>query len=78
MRTTLDLDDSLARRLKARAAREGQTMTRLVEDAVRRYLSDSGVDSRTYQLKLLTKRGKAVAGIDFDDRESIYEAMERP
>ena len=53
-------------------------MTRLVEDAVRRYLSDSGVPSRGFELKLLTKRGKAVAGIDFDDRESIYEAMERP
>jgi plasmid stability protein len=78
MRTTLDLDDSLMRKLKARAATEGETMTRLVENAIRRYLSDSSAASPAFELKLLAKRGKTVAGIDFDDRESIYEAMERP
>ena len=38
MKTTLNFDDRLIREAKARAARDGDTLTRLIERALRDYL----------------------------------------
>jgi hypothetical protein len=40
MRTTLNLDDDLMRDAKKRAAEEGTTLTRVIERALRRDLSE--------------------------------------
>lgn len=40
MRTTLDLDDALLRAAKQRAARDGQTLTSLIEEALRMLLDE--------------------------------------
>lgn len=39
MKTTLEIDDGVMRQLKQRAAREGRTMSELVETALRALLS---------------------------------------
>jgi plasmid stability protein len=46
MRTTLNIDDHLYREVKVRAAREGRTVTHLVETALRKFLqgASSGID----------------------------------
>jgi hypothetical protein len=76
MRTTLDLDDALVRKAKGRAADEGTTLTALIEEALRRYLTPAPATSRPFRLKLLTKRGRLVPGVNLADRDALYEQME--
>jgi len=76
MRTTLDIEESLARQAKRRAIEEGRTLTALLEDALRRYLSPPQRGGRRFRLKLLKKKGRRVRGVDFSDRDSLYERME--
>ncbi len=79
MKTTLNLDDQLIHTAKIRAAQQGETLTRLIERALRDYLQASPRDSTLqYRAKLLTKRGRAVAGVNLDDRDALYERMEAP
>ena len=40
MRTTVDIDDTLLRAVKARAARERKTLTETFEQALRAFLAD--------------------------------------
>ncbi len=76
MRTTLDFEDALLRSAKARAAREGKSLTRLIEDALRRYLAPERRRDRAFRLKLVTKKGRILPGVDLDDRDSLYDRME--
>lgn len=46
MRTTLDFDDRLLREAKKCAAKKGDTLTRLIERALRNYLVQVGPRSR--------------------------------
>ena len=76
MRTTLEFDDRLIRQAKKRAADEGEPLTRLIEKALRAYLQPAQSAVKPFRLRLLTKRGRAVPGVDWDDRDSLYERME--
>ena len=75
MRTTLDIDDRVLGQAKRRALEAGETLTRFIEVAIRRRLAEAK-HLPAYRLTLLTKRGEARPGVDWDDRESIYEHME--
>lgn len=75
MRTTLELDDAVLRAAKKRAAEEGTTLTRLIEEALRARLAPAP-RSRRHRLKPLTKRGRPVPGVDIEDRDALYERME--
>jgi hypothetical protein len=76
MRTTLDLDDALIRKAKNRATDEGTTLTALIEAALRQYLVPAPPPGKTFRLKLLTKRGRPLPGVNFADRDALYERME--
>ena len=76
MKTTLNFDDRLIREAKARAARDGETLTRLIERALRDYLRPVRGPVRDFRVELLTKRGSALAGVDLDDRGRLYERMD--
>ena len=76
MKTTLNFDDRLIRAAKARAAQEGETLTRLIERALRDYLQASRAPGHSYRAKLLTKQGRPVAGVNLDDRDMLYERMD--
>ena len=76
MKTTLNFDDRLIREAKARAARDGETLTRLVERALRNYLRPGCIPRRDFRAELLTRPGRAVAGVDLDDRGLLYERMD--
>lgn len=76
MKTTLNFDDRLLREAKQRAAAEGESLTRLIEKALRSYLRPPARRRKRFRLELVTKKGKPVAGIDWDDRDSLYERME--
>jgi hypothetical protein len=76
MRTTLDLDPGILRSAKRRAADEGRPLTRVIEDALRHYLAPSPARRKRFRLRLLTKKGRRVPGIDFADRDALYERMD--
>jgi len=76
MRTTLDLDDALVGIAKRRAADEGATLTAVIEAALRDYLTPRRAPGRPFRLRLLTKRGRPVPGVNFADRDALYERME--
>ena len=76
MKTTLNFDDRLIREAKTRAAQDGETLTRLIERALRDYLRPVRGPVRDFHANLLTKRGRAVAGVDIDDRGLLYERMD--
>jgi hypothetical protein len=76
MRTTLDLDGAVLREAKKRAAEEGKTLTRLIEEALRERLAPRRRTQRRFRLHLLTRRGRIIPGTDLADRDALYERME--
>jgi hypothetical protein len=76
MRTTLDIDDAVLREAKKAAAREGKTLTRVIEEALRERMSAPKRRGKPFRLRLLTKKGRLIPGTDLADRDALYERME--
>lgn len=78
MRTTLDLDDELMRALKRQAAESGETMTSLIEDAVRKLLAPpKPPGKKRYRLNWRPVTGEGLLpGVDLNDRDRLYDVME--
>jgi len=77
MKTTLNLNDQLLRQAKQRAARDGITLTRFVEDALRARLAGTGRRRPPFRLQLETVTGVAPPNVDIDDRNALYEVIDR-
>lgn len=75
MKTTLNIDDTVMDRLRREAARQGRTMSELVEAALRRLL-DSTEKPAAEPLPPLPSYAMGPARVDVADREALYEAME--
>lgn len=73
MRTTLILPDHVVRELKRRAARNGQTLSDVVAETLRRGLGKDDAASRLPPLPTLPL-GRAL--VDVSDRDALYRAME--
>ena len=74
MKTTLNLNDQLLRQAKERAARDGITLTKFVEDALRVKLM--AADRETpFKLRLRTVRGSRPPNVDISDREALYDVI---
>lgn len=77
MRTTLNLNDALMRRAKQRAASTGQTLTRLIEEALRQRLAqEEAAAQEPFELHWVTATGELQPGVDLTDRDALYEQME--
>jgi hypothetical protein len=76
MRTTLDIDEHVLRQAKQVAAREGTTLTRIVEEALRERVRKPPRSKRAFRLRLLTKKGQLIPGVNLADRDALYERME--
>ena len=76
MKTTLNFDDRLIRDAKSEAAARGETLTSLIEQALRAFLRRPAGRKTPFRLTLLTKSGQPVAGINWDDRDSICGRIE--
>ncbi len=76
MKTTLDLDDELLRRSSQRAAQEGVTLDRFVENALVLRLEDPSPEP-AFRLSLTTIRGIRPPNVDLSDREVLYEVLDR-
>lgn len=79
MRTTIRLDDELLAAAKAYAARTGQTLTAVVEEALRRRLAEQSRPDRQPPVRLATVGGRGPGpGIDLDHSASLLEHLEEP
>ncbi len=73
MKTTLQIDDKVMARLKREAARQGRTMSELVETALRGLFRARKEPVRLAPLPTFRSGG---ALVDISDREALYRAME--
>jgi plasmid stability protein len=74
-RTTLTLEESLLRTLKARAARQGKTLGVLVNELLRQALAAAGSRRSDYALDLRGWKAEAQPGVDILDRDSLFDLM---
>ncbi len=76
MKTTLEFDERLIRQAKKRAADDGESLTKLIHRALKAYLQPTKRTGAAFRLNVLTKKGRALPGVDWDDRDSLYERMD--
>lgn len=77
MRTTLDLNDTLLREAKKRAAQRGRSLTSYIEDALR--LALATVPGRAKRVRLrVNKKGLGLkTRINFDDTSALLDLLEQ-
>jgi plasmid stability protein len=73
MKTTLNIDDTVMAELKREAARQGRTMSDLVETALRVMLRPPRRRKGLPRLPTFNSGGHLV---DIADRSALYDAME--
>ena len=76
MKTTLNIDDSVMQRLREEAARQGKTMSELVEAGLRRVLEEPALETHQVREPLPEWRSGG-AYVDVADRDVLYERMDR-
>jgi ABC-type iron transport system FetAB permease component len=76
MRTTVTISEQLYRAAKARAATTSQTVSEVIEDAVREALRPKAPSAKEIgELPVFGGSG-ALPGIDLADRSALLDAME--
>ena len=73
MKTTLNIDDKVMAELKREAARQGRTMSEMVESALRLLLRSHRRREKVVALPTFRSGG---ALVDIADRDALYQAME--
>jgi hypothetical protein len=77
MKTTLNIDDTVMRRLREEAARRGTTMSELVEAGLRRVLQDAAAPAPARRtLAPLPRWRSGGARVDPADRDALYTLMD--
>lgn len=72
-KTTLNIDDTVMMQLKREAARQGRTMSELVETALRMLFR---AQRKRDEIPPLPSFRSGGALVDVADREALYQAME--
>lgn len=79
MRTTLDLEDAVIERARRRAAKEGTTLTDIVERALRAFLTRRMEAPAPLAERWVVIRGEREPAVDLADRDRLYDRIgERP
>ncbi len=73
MKTTLEIDENVMRELKAKAARDGTSMSELVESALRMLLRK---EARAKALPPLPTWSGGQPLVDVADRNALHDAMD--
>jgi len=77
MRTTVRLDENLLKDVKVYAAEHGQTLTAVLERALRELLVRSREHQPQPSRELPTFRGRGLRpGVDLDDSAALLDLME--
>ena len=74
MKTTLVIDETIMSRLREEAARQGKTISELVEAALRLFLQPRKRKRQPPRPLPTANLGGAL--VDIADREALYQAME--
>ena len=77
MRTSLNLNDNLLWQAKKQAALRGITLTQLMEEALQAMVNVRKPAAPKFKLALLTKMGRVLPGVDLNDRDSLFDRMDR-
>ena len=77
MKTTLNLNDRVLHQAKRQAARDGITLTRFVEDALRARLAGTRSRKPPFRLRLETVTGNSPPKVDIADRDALYDVIDR-
>lgn len=72
----MQLPDELVRSAKALALEQGTTLTRVIEDALRRHLAPDANPAPPFEFQPVVKRGRLRPGVDLNDRDSLFDRME--
>ena len=73
MKTTLNIDETVMIELKREAARQGRTMSELVETALRSLFQSQRKPAELAPLPTFSSGGTYV---EVSDRDALYQAME--
>jgi plasmid stability protein len=73
MKTTLNIDDRVMAELKREAARQGRTMSEMVESALRLLLRSEPKRKKIVALPTFRSGG---ALVDIADRDALYQTTE--
>ena len=76
-KTTLNLNDQLLRQAKGRATRDGITLTRFVEDALRARLATRRDGKRPFRMRLKSVKGDQPPNVDISNRDALYDVIDR-
>ena len=76
MKTTLNLNDDLAKAARQYAAARGGTLTRLVEEGLREVLRNAKPPAPRQRLTWVVTEGGPQPGVDLADRDALYDRME--
>jgi hypothetical protein len=76
MRTTIRMDDDLLTAAKVRAAADGITLTRLIEDAVRESLARRAAESTGPFTLEPVGDAKTLPGVELDDSAGLRDVMD--
>ena len=78
MKTTLDIDDALLRNARILAARQGSSLTRLIEEGLRLRLTTPPTSGkrRTAKLPVSPCKGGLLPGIDPTSNRSMLDAAD--
>lgn len=74
MKTTLNISESVMHALKTEAAKQGKTMSELVEAALRALLEEK---PQAAELPPLPEFSSGGARVNVANREMLYDVMER-
>lgn len=72
MKTTIEISDSLLRKARKIAAREGVTLRALVERGLHRVVSEAKAPSAPFKLRRASFKGK---GLQADQRDASWEKL---
>lgn len=73
MKTTLNIDETVMERLRREAARQGRTMSELVESALRLFLRQPRTKADALPALPSFRSGGHL--VDIADREALFDAM---
>jgi predicted transcriptional regulator len=76
MRTTIRLDDALLKEVKRFATENNQTLTSVIEEALREKLARRKAALERKPFKLITAKGRLRPGIDISDNAAVRDVMD--
>ena len=79
MKTTLNLNEKVLCQARRRAARDGITLTKFVEDALRAKLASAAHRGKApFRLQLEIVTGDGPPNVDIADRDTLHDVIDRP